>query len=454
MEQKQDTTCTAKALADHCSKFVRILTPYLAYSSSHSLLTFAGLSALILLHGAGEVLAFTSLMGAFTSHPVRAIKSDESGWKCAFMASFLLTTQVLVNVPGFMSQYGGVFDPATFVPLWVVAVSGLLAGYGTKMANGCTSGHGISGIGRLSVRSIVAVCTFMGTAFLSATLCSQAFPRINKATRHVNEEYNYFSKVAVGFGIFVTALFCVATITNLVYVRRERKEKQQTKHASEEFTDDAVAIADSNKTTPEQSSSNEDVEAQQSQAQEEEQQQQEEQSPIEQQTAVEEDDAPPNSYLFKMIAAMCAAPVFAFGLVFGGMTKPSKIIGFFDLTGFTRSDYDPSLMFLFAAGCAVSFVAYQFVASNGVSFLQARLGDKVRTKALSGDEYHLSRINGITKSLVIGSALFGVSLGIAGFCPTPSFIMAVGGYSDAMFIWLPLFIAGRFFHMFCFGDSD
>jgi uncharacterized membrane protein YedE/YeeE len=52
------------------------------------------------------------------------------------------------------------------------AIAGLLVGFGTKMGNGCTSGHGLCGLPRLSLRSIVAVCTFLVTAIVIATINS------------------------------------------------------------------------------------------------------------------------------------------------------------------------------------------------------------------------------------------------------------------------------------------
>lgn len=48
-------------------------------------------------------------------------------------------------------------------------LSGFFVGFGTKMGNGCTSGHGVCGLPRLSIRSFVAVCTFMGMGFITAT---------------------------------------------------------------------------------------------------------------------------------------------------------------------------------------------------------------------------------------------------------------------------------------------
>ena len=60
--------------------------------------------------------------------------------------------------------------PAAFATTWtatlpVVLVAGVLVGFGTQLGNGCTSGHGVCGISRLSVRSLVATGTFMATGF-------------------------------------------------------------------------------------------------------------------------------------------------------------------------------------------------------------------------------------------------------------------------------------------------
>ena len=57
---------------------------------------------------------------------------------------------------------------------WVVA-AGLLVGFGTRMGNGCTSGHGVCGLGRLSLRSLVAVIVFMATGMLASYVTRHAF---------------------------------------------------------------------------------------------------------------------------------------------------------------------------------------------------------------------------------------------------------------------------------------
>ena len=61
------------------------------------------------------------------------------------------------------------------MPGWiVVVVAGLLVGFGTRLGNGCTSGHGICGIARLSPRSIAATMTFMAVAMLVVAITRHA----------------------------------------------------------------------------------------------------------------------------------------------------------------------------------------------------------------------------------------------------------------------------------------
>lgn len=77
-----------------------------------------------------------------------------------------------------MFAVGAVFriaEPATFdygarVPTWLVAISGVLVGVGTRASNGCTSGHGLCGMSRVSKRSIIATMTFFAVGVAVATL--------------------------------------------------------------------------------------------------------------------------------------------------------------------------------------------------------------------------------------------------------------------------------------------
>ena len=74
----------------------------------------------------------------------------------------------------------GLFLPSGFAvtvprsPLAIVA-AGVIVGFGTRLGSGCTSGHGVCGISRLSPRSVVATLTFMGTGALTAAIVTHLF---------------------------------------------------------------------------------------------------------------------------------------------------------------------------------------------------------------------------------------------------------------------------------------
>lgn len=77
----------------------------------------------------------------------------------------------LVSGPVLWRLVWGVWPPMTIhASFMTVAVSGLLVGFGTRLGNGCTSGHGVMGMARFSVRSLIAVACFLATGMLTATL--------------------------------------------------------------------------------------------------------------------------------------------------------------------------------------------------------------------------------------------------------------------------------------------
>lgn len=66
-------------------------------------------------------------------------------------------------------------QPREQFPAWLLGVAGMLLGYGTSLADGCTSGHGVCGLGRLSVRSLVAVAVFLGVAIVTTWVVRHGF---------------------------------------------------------------------------------------------------------------------------------------------------------------------------------------------------------------------------------------------------------------------------------------
>ena len=114
-----------------------------------------GLSALILMLASGRVAGCSGIL-------TNAIKgaSGQREWRILFIIGLVLGP-VLAGTMSFEL-------PSSYSFSWpIVIIAGLVVGIGTSMANGCTSGHGICGIGRLSKRSITATCVFMAAAFIT-----------------------------------------------------------------------------------------------------------------------------------------------------------------------------------------------------------------------------------------------------------------------------------------------
>ena len=102
-----------------------------------------------------------------------------------------------------------------------------------------------------------------------------------------------------------------------------------------------------------------------------------------------------------LLVALFSGLVFGVGLALAGMLNPSKVTGFLDIFGL----WDPSLAFVMAGGIAVNAMGY---------FLFVRGG-----KPLFASSFKLPETVHIDRSLLMGSALFGVGWGLAGLCPGP-----------------------------------
>ena len=112
-------------------------------------------SAFILING--RILGISGILGGF----LKPIKGDV-GWRMSFLLGmltapavyFVLMPERLIEVPRIESGYAA------------IVIAGLLVGFGTRYGSGCTSGHGVCGLSRLSPRSMVATLTFMCSGFL------------------------------------------------------------------------------------------------------------------------------------------------------------------------------------------------------------------------------------------------------------------------------------------------
>lgn len=116
-----------------------------------------GLSAVLLMLFAGRIAGISGIFGGL-------IAAADRGWRIAFLAG-LIVAPIAAMLAGYEVPVPAM--PASFA---LIGAAGLLVGVGTRLGGGCTSGHGVCGIARLSPRSIVATCVFMAVAVITVAV--------------------------------------------------------------------------------------------------------------------------------------------------------------------------------------------------------------------------------------------------------------------------------------------
>ena len=115
-----------------------------------------GLAATLLYAGIGRIAGISGIVNNALE------QRSERGWRIAFLLG-------LIAAAGLWFVGNGI-APRTGFPLGWLLLAGLLVGFGTRIGNGCTSGHGICGLARLSKRSLIAVLVFMGSGIATVYL--------------------------------------------------------------------------------------------------------------------------------------------------------------------------------------------------------------------------------------------------------------------------------------------
>lgn len=136
-------------------------TPFASFSGG----LLIGLGAVLLMLGLGRIFGATGIL----SGTVFADDADERSWRLALIAGMVLAPGVLYALTGQMPELSVPVSPL------MIAVGGVIVGLGASLGSGCTSGHGVCGLSRLSLRSIVAVPTFMATAAITVFLIRHVF---------------------------------------------------------------------------------------------------------------------------------------------------------------------------------------------------------------------------------------------------------------------------------------
>lgn len=232
---------------------------------------------------------------------------------------------------------------------WIV--SGILVGIGTKAGNGCTSGHGVCGIPRLSIRSIAAVITFMATCALTATY------------RYYNpfwtEEYVFTADFETAYR--KTTLYIINGLLILFFVI---------------YLWTVVSISES------------------------------------------------HIPLIEMPLSIVVGGIFALGLCTSGMTRRSKVFGFFTL----NQDWDPSLGFVMGGAILVNLATFNYML-------------KVKKRPFMISTFKLPTNNKIDAKLIFGAATFSIGWGICGMCPGPAMVNTI--HLVHSIIWFPSLAAGQ-----------
>lgn len=112
-----------------------------------------GLAATLLLWLNGRVAGVSGILNG-----VLFRKSGDVSWRVMFLFGLMFAAG------SYVAFVAGAPQPRADAAPVLLVVAGVLVGFGTRMGNGCTSGHGVCGLGRLSLRSLAAVLTFMCTA--------------------------------------------------------------------------------------------------------------------------------------------------------------------------------------------------------------------------------------------------------------------------------------------------
>lgn len=138
-----------------------VFTPFASFGGG----LLIGMGAVLLMLGLGRIFGATGIL----SGTVFVENRDEMTWRLALIAGMVLAPVLIFAVTGAM--------PALTVPVSpaMIAIGGVIVGLGASLGSGCTSGHGVCGLSRLSVRSLVAVPTFMATAGVTVFLIRHVF---------------------------------------------------------------------------------------------------------------------------------------------------------------------------------------------------------------------------------------------------------------------------------------
>jgi uncharacterized membrane protein YedE/YeeE len=253
--------------------------------------------------GNGDILGASGIVSSFLKHPIKAALDPQLQWRVYFLSSFLVTSIVYVKLadPNIIHDLTPTKD-APIVSSIGFAIAGALVGLGTKLANGCTSGHGICGLARFSRRSLIAVGTFLPVGILTGSLIPSQAPIIRTLTS------SPVTRLSSYMGLSLTLAVSALAIPSLFKpIQRMFQSVKGPSMKQEELNSER-----------------------------------------------------------KRPVALISGSIFALGLSISGMVKNSKVFAFLNVTTIPRGSWDGTLVTVLASGLLVSILGYQFVPNHCV----------------------------------------------------------------------------------------
>lgn len=138
-----------------------LFTPFQSFGGGMAI----GLAAVLLMLGLGRILGATGIMSGL----VFPENTSEFSWRAAMVLGMIAAPFFVSLVTGSMPDVNIPMSPV------MIIIGGIIVGFGASLGSGCTSGHGVCGLSRLSLRSIVAVPTFMVTGIITVYLIRHVF---------------------------------------------------------------------------------------------------------------------------------------------------------------------------------------------------------------------------------------------------------------------------------------
>jgi len=350
----------------------------------------------------GDILGCSGISGSVILNPRAAL--FEKKWETVFLSSFMITSNLYNTyvIGGANAAPNDLTNDVAYVSTLGFAIAGLLVGFGSRVGEGCTSGHGLCGLARLSKRSLVGVITFMGTGMITASLVSLSPDSILRTTAEGSLTSPYVTE-SLGTIILILSIFILGvSISSSVQMK----------------TNADAAVPAGGEIIGEASSLLGGKEAR---------------GKVEQL---------PDDYEKFPIAAFSAA-IFSIGLAISGMICQYKIIDFLDLTRFADRIWDGTLAFVMGGGLMISLAGYQWVKDYGIVENQKALECPLLLDKSSGKFNIPCNTRIVDSHLLVGCAIFGVGWAIGGLCPGPGIFAFSTGNPKVVSLWFPMYIIGN-----------